>query len=128
MPARYLLDTDVLVEYLRGSPKAIQYLEGLKGDLAISAITVAELFSGVRGDEEQTALEQFVEAFQVVPVGEDIARRGGLHRREYRASHGTGLADALVAASAQAAGAVLVTFNRRHYPMISEIKVPYRRG
>ena len=126
MPARYLVDTDVLVEYLRGSPKAIQYLEGLEAELAVSAITVAELFAGVRGDEEQTALEQFLQAFQVVPVDEDIARRGGLHRRQYRASHGTGLADALVAASTQAAGAVLVTFNRRHYPMISQIKVPYR--
>lgn len=128
MPARYLLDTDVLVEYLRGSPKAIQYLEGLEGELAISSITVAELFSGGRGDEEQTALEQFLQAFQVVSVDEDIARRGGLLRREYRASHGTGLADALVAASAQTVGAVLVTFNRRHYPMISQVEVPYRRG
>jgi predicted nucleic acid-binding protein len=128
MAARYLLDTDVLVEYLRGSPKAIRYIERLEGELLLSAITVAELFSGARGEEEETALEQFLQVFEVMPVGQDLARRGGLYRRDYGRSHGTGLADALIAASAEAAGAVFVTFNRRHYPMTSPLKVPYRRG
>jgi len=54
MAARYLIDTDVLVEYLRGSPRAIRYLERLEGELLLSAITVAELFSGAR--DESSAL------------------------------------------------------------------------
>lgn len=128
MAARYLIDTDVLVEYLRGSPRAIRYLERLEGELLLSAITVAELFSGVRGEGEETALEQFLQVFEVLPVGQDLARRGGLYRRDYGRTHGTGLADALIAASAEAAGAVLVTFNRRHYPMTSQVTVPYKRG
>ncbi len=127
MAARYLIDTDVLVEYLRGNPRAIRYLERLEGELLLSAITVAELFSGVRGEGEEMALEQFLQVFEVVPVGQDLARRGGLYRRDYGRSHGTGLADALIAATAEAAGAVLVTFNRRHYPMTSQVKVPYKR-
>jgi predicted nucleic acid-binding protein len=44
---RLLLDTDVLVEYLRGRPEAIEYLEGLESDLFVSVVSVAELFSGV---------------------------------------------------------------------------------
>jgi len=128
MAARYLIDTDVLVEYLRGSPRAIRYLERLEGELLLSAITVAELFSGARGEGEETALEQFLQVFEVLPVGQDLARRGGLYRRDYGRTHGTGLADALIAASAEAAGAVLVTFNRRHYPMTSQVTVPYKRG
>ncbi len=41
-------------------------------------------------------------------------------------SHGTGLADALMAATAEASGADLVAFNRRHFPMV-EVTVPYER-
>ncbi len=92
MAERLLLDTDILVEYLRGRPKAIEYLEGLASDLSISAISVAELFAGVKGDEEERFLMQFLLAFSMLPVTEKVARLGGLYRREYPPSHGTGLA------------------------------------
>lgn len=127
MARRYLIDTDVLIEYLRGSAQAIAFLEGVEGSLCVSAITVAELYSGVKGEEEESALAQFLSAFAVIPVDEALAVRGGLSRRDFAGSHGVGLADALVAASAQEAGAVLVTFNKRHYPMLEEVVVPYRR-
>jgi predicted nucleic acid-binding protein len=52
-----------------------------------------------------------------------MARLGGLFRRDYGRSHGTGLADALIAATAEEANA---RFNGRHFPMI-EAKVPYER-
>lgn len=121
---RFLIDTDVIIEYLRGHEQAVEYLESLEGTLHVSAITVAELYSGVR-DNEQEALEQFLSAFDVVPVDEPLGRVAGLCRRNFRPAHGTGLADAIVAMSAKAAGAVLVTFNRRHYPMVDDLLVPY---
>lgn len=127
MPARYLIDTDVLIEYLRGSDQAAEFLEQLKGELLISAITVAELFSGARGPGEMDALDQFVLAFEVVPVDERLARAGGQLRQEHHASHGVGLADALIAASAEEREAKLVTFNRRHYPMVEDLTIPYER-
>ena len=127
MPGRSLIDTDVLIEYLRGSEPAAKFLEGLEGDLLISAISVAELFSGARGPEELAALDQFMLAFEVVPVDERLARQGGILRQEYQPSHGTGLAGALIAASAMASGAELLTFNRRHYPMVQQMRVPSSR-
>lgn len=127
MAERLLLDTDVLVEYLRGRQRAIEYLEGLSSDPSISVISVAELFTGVKGDEEERVLKQFLLVFSILPVNEKIARLGGLYRREYRPSHGTGSADALIAATAEEDGASLVTFNRRHFPMVSEVMVPYER-
>ena len=127
MPGRYLIDTDILIEYLRGSEPATEFLEGLDGDLVISAISVAELFSGAMGSEELAALDQFMLAFEVIPVDEQLARQGGILRQEYHPSHGTGLADALIAASAMAGGAELPTFNKRHYPMVEGVRVPYRR-
>lgn len=44
-----LIDTDILVDYLRGFPEAVRYLEELDVDLKLSAINVAELFAGIRG-------------------------------------------------------------------------------
>ncbi len=127
MPTRYLIDTDVLIEYLRGSDQAAEFLEELEGELLISAITVAELFSGARGSDELDALDQFMLAFEVVPVDEILARAGGQLRQEYHASHGVGLADALIASSAMDREAELVSFNRRHYPMVEDRTVPYGR-
>jgi predicted nucleic acid-binding protein len=124
---RLLIDTDVLVEYLRGRSEDVEYLEGLTSDLYISAISVAELFAGVRDDEEEKSLKQLLLAFVVLPVTEKTARLGGLYRRDYGGSHGTGLADALIAGTSEENGADLVTFNRRHFPMGSKITVPYER-
>ncbi|MCH9647655.1 MAG: type II toxin-antitoxin system VapC family toxin [Deltaproteobacteria bacterium] len=123
-----LLDSDILIEYLRGRSAAVRYLESLEGDLQLSAITVAELFAGAKGDEEFAALGAAFHAFEVVPVTLEIARQGSLLRQLYRPSHGTGLADALIAATAQAIQATLVTFNRKHFPMLEKIEVPYSRG
>ena len=127
MAERLLLDTDVLVEYLRGRQEAIEYLEGLESDLFVSDVSVAELFSGVKGDQEERSLEQFLLAFTALPVTEGVARLGGFYRRDFRPSHGTGLADALIAATAEENGVDLVTLNRRHFPMVRKVTIPYGR-
>ena len=127
MAERLLLDTDVLVEYLRGRREAVEYLESLSSDLYLSVISVAELFAGVKGDEEERSLKQFLLAFAILPITEKVARLGGLYRRDFGPSHDTGLADALIAATAVENGANLVTFNRRHFPMVSRITMPYER-
>ena len=126
MAERLLLDTDVLVEYLRGRQEAIAYLEGLTSDQYVSVISVAELFAGARDDGEEQSLKQFLLAFTALPVTEKVARLGGLYRRNYGSSHGTGLADALIAATTKETETNLVTFNRRHFPMV-EVTVPYER-
>lgn len=51
----------------------------------------------------------------------------GLRRRQYGRSHGTRLADALIAASADAVGGTLVTLNQRHFPMLANLLIPYRK-
>jgi predicted nucleic acid-binding protein len=124
VPKRYLIDTDVLIEYLRGNQEAVRFLEELGGVLYVSAITVAELSAGAHPGAEEQALEQFLRAFDVVPVEAELARAGGVLRRDYGPSHGVGLADALIAASADALQATLVTFNRRHFPMLASTLAP----
>ncbi len=125
--AKYLLDTDILIEYIRGRTKAVDYLNQLTGELMVSVITVAELYVGTRSDLERRTLGQFLSLFASVAVDHRIAVRGAGYRREYMGSHGTGLNDALIAATAEVTGASLVTFNQRHFPMVSNLIVPYRR-
>jgi predicted nucleic acid-binding protein len=81
----------------------------------------------VRDGAERQQLDGFVEAFEVLALPWEIAAVAGLWRRQYGRSHGTGLADALIAASVEAAQATLVTLNRRHFPMLANVWVPYAK-
>lgn len=127
MAGRLLIDTDVLVDYLRGLPKAAAFLDDRPEALLISAITVAELYAGVREGKERGVLVEFLGVFDVVAIDPRIAERGGLLRRKYGPAHGMGLADALIAACAQASEARLVTLNAKHFPMLPDVWVPYRK-
>jgi len=63
----------------------------------------------------------------MVPLTAEIARIGGLYRRDFGKSHGIGLADAILAATAKAEKARLKTLNVKHYPMISGIEPAYKK-
>jgi len=95
-----LIDTDVLIDYLRGEPKALEYLKAARTTLRVSCLTLTELYVGVRDGAEREALTRLEELFEAVPVDREIAVQAGLFRRDYGRSHGTGLIDALIAASA----------------------------
>jgi predicted nucleic acid-binding protein len=127
MPKRLLVDSDVLIDYLRGLPKAVAWLEGRQEALLVSAVTVGELYAGVRDGKERAALDAFVSAFEVVPLDQAIAEKGGLMRRDYGQRHGTGLADAFIAATAELQDATIVTLNRKHFQMLNRILVPYEK-
>ena len=122
-----IFDTDVIIDYLRGQPDARSYVRTLTNPLLISTITIAELYSGVREGAERLALDSFLSNFEKVFVDEAITVRGGLFRRDYGRSHKIGLADALIAATAEIRGATLVTLNIKHFPMLSSVVVPYTK-
>lgn len=123
-----LIDTDVMVDFLRGDPRARRLLKRHSTNAILSCIVVAELYAGVKGERELRTLDSLVSLFRVVPVSPELARAGGLHKKDYAASHGVGLADAIVAATAQSENAVLLTLNTKHYPMIKGLKPAYKGG
>lgn len=122
-----LIDTDVLIDYLREREEAVAFLNSIMDEIAISAITVAELYAGVREGTERKKLDTFISAFEIIKIDGEIAVQGGLFRRDFVRSHGVGLADALIAASAVSCGATLVTLNYKHFPMLDSVSVPYRK-
>ena len=129
MTEKLLIDTDVLIDYLRNFPEAVKFLENkIETSLCyLSVITIAELFAGVREGKERSAMGSFLQAFEIVKVDTDIAQKGGLYRRDYGKSYGTGLADAIIAASAELYQAKLITLNQKHFPMIKNIFSPYEK-
>ena len=123
-----LPDTDVLVDFLRGHAAAVALITSESERIVLSAIVVAELYSGVKGDEEEAALGAFVSLFRLIPVNGTIAKTGGLYRRQYGKSHGVGLADAIIAATVAAENAELKTLNIRHYPMLHGLRPAYGKS
>jgi predicted nucleic acid-binding protein len=59
MTKKLLIDTDVLIDYLRGQPQAVEFLESLRELLLISTMTIAELYAGVRDGKERELLSDF---------------------------------------------------------------------
>jgi predicted nucleic acid-binding protein len=126
MTKRVLVDTDVMVDFLRGNPKAIALLQTHSASVILSSIIAAELYAGVRDDEELKKLDGLISLFGVVPVSKELARAGGLYKKHYAKSHGVGLADAIIAATAEAENADLKTLNAKHYPMFKGLKPAYK--
>ena len=127
MPLNYLVDTDVLIDYLRGNHKAIKFLESTDARLLISAISVAELYAGVRDGKERGEIDIFISAFKFIPIDFEISKKGGLIRRDYGKSHGCGFGDSLIAASAILTNSTVVTLNIKHFKMLENVKVPYKK-
>ncbi len=128
MPRPLLIDTDVMVDFLRGYPKAVALVKAQSARIILSSIVSAELYTGIRGSHELTALDALISLFRVVPVSASLARVAGLHKRAYGKSHGVGLADAIIAATAEVENAELCTLNIKHYPMFTGLQSAYTKS
>jgi predicted nucleic acid-binding protein len=123
--AHYLLDTCILVDYFRGNEKAAQFLEEFESPPFLSALTVVELYAGVREGKERALLDKLIQYFPIIPLDNEAAIKGGLYRRQYGESHGVGIVDALLASSAEGKNLILATCNVKHFPMIKNVHCPY---
>ena len=117
--AGVLLDSDVVIEVLRGRrevARALGALEAAGVPTYCCAVAWAEIFAGIRPGEE-VLTEAFLAARGEVVIDAATGRRAGGYLARYSRSHGVESADALVAAAASTTGLTLWTLNRRHYPM-----------
>jgi tRNA(fMet)-specific endonuclease VapC len=107
--ARLILDTTVLVDAEREGAEAIEELVGDEDDVAIAAISVAELAVGVeladgrRRPGREAFLAAVLEALSVESYDIDIARaHGALLAHMRRAGRPRGAHDLIIAATARA--------------------------
>lgn len=117
--AGVLLDSDVVIEVLRGRQAVVRHLLALEAagvPIFCCAVAWAEIFAGIRPGEE-VLTEAFLAARGDVVLDAATGRRAGGYLARYSRSHGVASADALVAAASSTTGLKLWTLNRRHYPM-----------
>ncbi len=122
-----LVDTDIVIDFLRGDQQAIFHLKAESDSLCFSSITVAEIFAGVKNRKEETEVERLFSIFPVIAVTDEIAREAGRFVRLYRPSHSVEIPDALIAATCLWYNATLHKLNVEHYPMFDGLKHAYKK-
>lgn len=112
-----LLDTDILINFLRGNVQAREVISSFldASVLHCSVITIAEIHAGMREHEREKTIE-LLESLIPVDITPKIAEVAGHYKRAIK-SQQLELDDCLIAASAIAKRALLVTGNGKHYPM-----------
>jgi len=119
-----LVDTDVLIWYLRGNQKAYNLLHSI-GIFAISTVTYMELVQGMRDKNELRKLKQFLKQWQikVIYIDTDISSLALFYVEEYFLSHSMQLADALIGATCSRYAMKLYTANDKHYKVIKNLDI-----
>ncbi len=123
-----LFDTTVFIDHLRQKNKPAEQLiiEGISGEFpaAFSILTDAELWSGVRTQEEHRKHRILLSRFQRLPFTLTIARRVGVIRRIYKEKgHTVLIPDGIIAATAEHYNLPLYTRNVTHFKFIDSIVV-----
>lgn len=127
----YLLDTTVLVDHLRHPGVLTRFLSVLVADghdLATSCVSFAEVERGIRPGERKAA-DALLDRLAFLPTNKEAAWRAGRYLADLsRRGRTLQLGDALIAGTARAHGAVLVTHNVRDFPMRDiRVQEPTRR-
>lgn len=123
----YLIDTDRVVDYLKGRPEAVDLLQALGEEgLSISAITLGEILDGIYYGTDPLrhlrGFRQFLEIVAVVTVDEVIMTRFARLRGQLRQSGQLiGDFDLIIAATALEHDLTLVTRNLRHFTRIPRL-------
>lgn len=122
-----LVDTSVLIDFLRGSHEARDLLENERnmGPLHASEITRLETLAGMRtSGEARTRL--LLSTLVWHPVDTAVAEQAGTLGRQWLPSHNNiDGADLAIAATVVLIGSRLLTRNVKHFPMFADLQSPY---
>ena len=125
-----LLDTDVMVDILRGYEPAITWLAAVADDeIGIPGLVAMELIQGCQNAREQKRIEKALNVYPLYWLDPQGCDRALKSFTSHHLSHNIGLLDALIAETAISAEAELVTFNVKHYSVLKELKTtqPYEK-
>jgi len=119
-----LVDTDVLIWYLRGNQNAYDLIHGMN-EFCISSITYMELVQGMRNKDELRILQKTLKQWNVktIYLNEEISTRALFLVEEFFLSHSMELADSMIASTSLVYGMDLITANDKHYKFIKDLKI-----
>lgn len=118
-----ILDSDVIIWYLRGLSSARPYLEQ-KG-FSCSVISYLEVLQGSKNKKEQQEIIKFFKIMQanIIQISPNISLKAQYYVEEFGLSHSMVLQDAIIAATAIENSLSLVTSNTKHYKQIPNLKL-----
>jgi len=125
-----LLDSDVLIEILRGTPEAGTWLQAhTDWVIGIPVIVRMEILQGARDKREQQTLTRELRQFPVVHLEDGDSERALSWFEAFYLSHSTGIMDCLIATVAVRLDRPLYTFNLKHYRPLGELdaRTPYSK-
>ncbi len=119
-----IIDTDVLIWYMKGNQKAYKAIENSK-HFSISVVTYMELVQGMRDKNELNNLRRALSAWdaQILYISEEISVKAMFFVEQHFLSHSIQLADALIAATAISHGIPILTGNDKHYKMLKDLQI-----
>jgi len=119
-----LIDTDVLIWYMKGSEKAYNVIENSK-TFFISVVTYIELVQGMRNKNELNNLRKALHIWntKILYISEEISIKAMFFVEQHYLSHSIQLADALIGATAISHGFPILTGNDKHYKILKDIQI-----
>jgi len=118
---RYLADTTIIVEHLRGNPKAKDFIE--KNNPSISSVTIAELIQGSRDKKELDSASKLYKNLSEASIDKKISSMALNLLFKFYLSHGLMFLDSLIAATCIENKMILVTGNIKHFKNIPGLKI-----
>ena len=121
---KYLCDTCILIDYLRGDEKVRKILakDRIKG-LGMSSVTQMELMVGAFNKREIGIIKKAFSDFSVIDINTSISQKANLLIEKYSKSHGLMIPDALIAATALELNVPLYTSNVSDFRFIPGLSV-----
>ena len=118
-----LCDTDVLIEYLKGNKNTRDILSDILAstDIALSAVTLMELYFGALNKRELNKIKKALSNFAVLPLDEDVTDISVNLIESYSKSYGLRIPDALIAATAIQYDLELWTYNIKDFRFINRL-------
>ena len=119
-----LIDTDVLIWYMRGNERAYKVIEG-NLSFSISVVTYIELVQGMRNKDELNCLRKTLKDWETktLYISEEISAKAMFYVEQHYLSYSLQLADALIAATAVSYGLTILTGNDKHYKVIKHVQI-----
>ncbi len=119
-----VIDTDVLIWYMKGNAKAYKVIEKSK-NFFISVVTYMELVQGMRNKNELNNLRRALHVWnlKILYISEEISIKAMFFVEQHYLSHSIQLADALIGATAIAYGLPILTGNDKHYKILKDIQI-----
>ena len=119
-----LVDTDVLIWYMRGNKRARRVVDALP-PFSISVVTYMELVQGMRDRTELSALRGALREWnaRILYIDEEISIKAMFLVERHFLSDSLRLADALIASTALANGVPVLTANDKHYRSVGQLEI-----